>query len=65
MFSIRLSKTVVTAVNSFLQQLNQICNIVELGLLQNTLLYHVLVDDQLTMPQIVQNWPKIFWVPVN
>ena len=53
MLPIGLSKTVVSTVDPFLQQLDKICNVVELSLLQHALLHHILIHDQLPMPQVV------------
>ena len=45
--------------------MNQSSNVVELGLLEDPLFRHVLVQHQLPVPQVVQNGAKVLRVAVN
>lgn len=56
---------VESVTGSLLQQLYQCRDVVELGLLEDTALVEVLVEDQLAMTEKVENGRKVGWITVN
>ena len=63
MFPISVT-TIVPHIDLVLDDLNQICDVVELRLLQHPLLAHHLVQHQLAVPQIVEDGGEVGWVSV-
>ena len=63
MFPISVT-TIVPHIDLVLDDLDQICDVVELRLLQHPLLTHHLVQHQLAVPQIVEDGGEVGWVSV-
>lgn len=57
--------SVVAITNALFDEVNELVEVVEFGLLEHALFLQVVLDDELTMPQVVQDGREVLRVSVD